>query len=97
MTFRVIIATFLMLTVPLLVSANDFIAELDAVDLEKNSVVVGGQKYSINKSSLRGDAPGKRRALRLSDLKAGMPVHIITRGDHINTLEILPGETELPD
>ncbi len=94
-------ATFLFATLLALLSAPsyaaDFIAEIDALNLAQGEIIVAGQTYSIGKSSLKGDAPNQRRSLRLSDLKAGMPVRVITRGDRINTLQALPDSTELPD
>lgn len=77
--------------------AGDFIAEIDTVKADRNLIEIGGQQYTLEANALKGSAPNSRRSLRLSDLSAGLPVKVTTRGQRIESLEVIASDSGLPD
>ncbi len=85
----------LLLTTPLMLQAGTIVGQID--DTEQGVVVIDGDRYRIEQSALVGKAPNQKRSLKLSDLSSGQIVKYSPVQDRITKLEILHGETEVPN
>lgn len=77
--------------------ASDFIAEIDDIKADRNLIEIAGQQYTLEANALKGTAPNTRRSLRISDLSAGLPVKVTTRGQRIESLEVISADSDLPN
>ena len=66
-------------------------------EVSRDAISIDDTAYRISGSALRGKGPGERGRLKLNDLETGQIVKFTYDRDRISALELLHGETDIPN